>query len=488
MRLGSLFSGIGGLDIACEQAFGAAAVWQVEGIDLRAAWADERHPVSRKRLARLRKDDRHGAYNRRVLARHWPEAEQFADVRAVGAHNLAPVDVICGGFPCQDLSVAGKGGGLDGARSGLYAELYRIVCEMRPQYVVIENVPGLLKYQDRLAADFNAAGYGLRWQPLAACNVGAPHRRKRVFVLCTRGSTGSTLLDAPAIGDAVGQWCTPTKAIGDGGQSSRSGARRGELLLTGQARAYWPTAAANPFDGERLESWIARRDRVAKYSRPISPPLSIAVRMERAQTWPTARAQDGKHGYATKYELERDRSKDLLHVSAARAAQTWPTPTATAGDSKSSGSRSLPASGAHAGTSLTDAVRPDRVKHDEWPTPTTQDAQNNGGAAQHRRHALPLNAIVGGALNPEWVELLMGLPSGWSCASGDAMAWPGAHSWPVGRGVAQPDSEPVRLVPARSVPDRALRLRSIGNGVVPQQAMAALALLMEGPRQGSLFT
>ena len=407
MRLGSLFSGIGGLDIACEQAFGAATVWQVEGIDLRAAWADERHPVSRKRLARLRKDDRHGAFNRRVLARHWPEAEQFADVRAVGAHNLAPVDVICGGFPCQDLSVAGKGGGLDGARSGLYAELYRIVCEMRPQYVVIENVPGLLKYQDRLAADFGAAGYGLRWQPLAACNVGAPHRRKRVFVLCTRGATGSTLLDAPAIGDAVGQWCTPTKAIGDGGQSSRSGARRGELLLTGQARAYWPTAAANPFDGERLESWIARRDRVAKYSRPISPPLSIAVRMERAQA---------------------------------------------------------------------------------WPTPTTQDAQNNGGAAQHRRHALPLNAIVGGALNPEWVELLMGLPSGWSCASGDAMAWPGAHSWPVGRGAAQPDSEPVRLVPARSVPDRALRLRSIGNGVVPQQAMAALALLMEGPRQGSLFT
>ena len=415
MRLGSLFSGIGGLDIACEQAFGAATVWQVEGIDLRAAWADERHPVSRKRLARLRKDDRHGAYNRRVLARHWPEAEQLADVRTVGAHNLAPVDVICGGFPCQGLSVAGAGKGLDDARSGLYAELYRIVCEMRPQYVVIENVPALLKYQDRLAADFNAAGYGLRWQPLAACNVGAPHRRKRVFVLCTRGSTGSTLLDAPKIG----------------------------------ARAYWPTAAAaNPFDGERLESWIARRDRVAKYSRPISPPLSIAVRMERAQTWPTP----------------------------------------TAGDSKSSGSRSLPASGAHAGTSLTDAVRPDRVKHDEWPTPTTQDAQNNGGASQHRRNALPLNAIVGGALNPEWVELLMGLPSGFSCASGDAMAWPGAHSWPVGRGVAQPDSEPVRLVPARSVPDRALRLRSIGNGVVPQQAMAALALLMEGPRQGSLFT
>ena len=377
MRLGSLFAGIGGLDIACEQAFGAATVWQVEGIDLRAAWADERHPVSRKRLARLRKDDRHGAFNRRVLARHWPEAEQLADVRTVGAHNLAPVDVICGGFPCQDLSVAGKGGGLDGARSGLYAELYRIVCEMRPQYVVIENVPGLLKYQNRLAADFNAAGYGLRWQPLAACNVGAPHRRKRVFVLCTLGGSGSVLLDAPAI----------------------------------DARAYWPTAAANPFDGERLESWIARRDRVAKYSRPISPPLSIAVRMERAQAWPTPMACDG-------------------------------------------------------------------------PKPRRSPASIAKGGGEKLTDALPAG---GGALNPAWVELLMGLPSGWSCASGDVMAWPGAHSWPVGRGAAQPDSEPVRLVPARSVPDRALRLRSIGNGVVPQQAMAALALLMEGPRQGSLF-
>ena len=455
MRLGSLFSGIGGLDIACEQAFGAATVWQVEGLDVGVAWEHERHPAPEKTIGKLRDYARHGAFNRRVLARHFPHARQYVDVRTVGAHNLKPADVICGGFPCQGLSVAGAGKGLDDARSGLYAEFYRIVCEMRPQYVVIENVPALLKYQARLAGDFNAAGYGLRWQPLAAANVGAPHRRKRVFVLCTRGATGSVLLDTPKI----------------------------------DARAYWPTAAAmNPNDGERLESWIARRDRVAKYSSPISPPLSIAVRMDRAQAWPTARAQDGKHGCATKYELERDRPKDLLHVSAARAAQTWPTP--TAGDSKSSGSRSLPASGAHAGTSLTDAVRPDRVK--SWPTPTARDDRSGAGTGVDRGHTPQLPELLGGALNPAWVELLMGLPAGWTEAPTlqrdlfapplAPMSWPGAHAWPVGRGVDQPAGEPSRLVRPRSVSERGLRLRSLGNGVVPQQAMAALALLMEGPR------
>jgi DNA (cytosine-5)-methyltransferase 1 len=373
VRLGSLFSGIGGLDLACEAVFGARVAWQVEGVSLQAAKRAALGPIDAASWAKLREYARHGAFNRRVLARHWPHVDRFGDVRTVGTHNLDPVDIICGGFPCQDLSVAGSRAGLDGERSGLYAELYRIVCEMLPRYVVIENVPGLLKYESRLAADFDAAGYGLRWQPLAACNIGAPHRRKRVFVLATRGGVGSVVLDAPKLGDRVGRWPTPT-----------------------------------------------------------------------------------------------------------------------AGDSKSSGSRSLPGSAAHPGASLTDAVRPDRAK--PWPTPLANDGGKGGTNTLSRLvetgHARGRHeAAAGGSLNPEWVELLMGLPSGWSEAQRaqrdlfapklGALSWPGAHAWPVGRGHDQPDSEPAQLVAPRTVTDRALRLRSLGNGVVPQQAVAALRLLLK---------
>jgi site-specific DNA-cytosine methylase len=115
MNVGSLFAGIGGFDLGFERA-GMHTAWQVE-LD---------------------------PYCRAVLAKHFPDAERFEDVREVGAHNLAPVDLICGGFPCQDLSVAGKGAGIDGERSGLWAEFARIIRELEPRYVVIENVPALL--------------------------------------------------------------------------------------------------------------------------------------------------------------------------------------------------------------------------------------------------------------------------------------------------------------------------------------------------------
>lgn len=108
MTLGSLFSGIGGLELGLERALGCRTVWQVE-----------RDP-----------------YARHILARHWPEVERFDDVRTVGQHNLTPVDLLCGGFPCQDLSAAGKGAGLEGARSGLWYEMRRIIDELRPTWVV----------------------------------------------------------------------------------------------------------------------------------------------------------------------------------------------------------------------------------------------------------------------------------------------------------------------------------------------------------------
>ena len=108
MKFGSLFTGVGGFDLGFERA-GMECVWQVE-FDKAC---------------------------QNVLRKHWRETELFDDVRTVGKHNLKPVDVICGGFPCQDVSIAGKRAGLAGERSGLWHEFARIIDELEPKWVAI---------------------------------------------------------------------------------------------------------------------------------------------------------------------------------------------------------------------------------------------------------------------------------------------------------------------------------------------------------------
>jgi DNA (cytosine-5)-methyltransferase 1 len=163
VNVGSLFAGVGGFDLGFERA------------GMRVSWQVEQDP-----------------YCRAVLARHFPDAARFEDVREVGAQNLCPVDLLCGGFPCQDLSPAGKGAGIDGARSGLWSEFARIVCELRPRYVVVENVPALLtgkgKRWDRapvgrVLGDLAEARYDAEWACLSAREFGAPHLRKRVWIV-----------------------------------------------------------------------------------------------------------------------------------------------------------------------------------------------------------------------------------------------------------------------------------------------------------------
>lgn len=105
-------------------------------------------------------------------------------MREAGAHNLAGVDLICGGFPCQDLSAAGKQAGLTGARSGLWYEFLRIVHEMEPKYVVVENVAsGRKKWLCEVRAGLHELGYDTTALAISAENVGAPHRRERIFVV-----------------------------------------------------------------------------------------------------------------------------------------------------------------------------------------------------------------------------------------------------------------------------------------------------------------
>src|SRR4030095_11900529 len=120
---------------------------------------------------------------RKVLTKHWPHVPKYADVRDVGAHNLERVDLVCGGFPCQDVSVAGKHAGIEGERSGLWAQMERVIREIRPAFVLVENVEGLLiRGMGTVLGDLAAAGYDAEWACLSARDFGAPHERERVFL------------------------------------------------------------------------------------------------------------------------------------------------------------------------------------------------------------------------------------------------------------------------------------------------------------------
>ena len=157
-RVGSLFSGIGGFDLGLERTGGFEVVWQVE-------W---------------------DSYCQKVLAKHWPNVPCYGDIHDVGAHNLAPVDVLVGGFPCQPVSVAGNRKGQDDDR-WLWPEFGRIICELRPRYAIMENVPGLLvRGMGDVLGDLSTFGYDAEWGIVSAASVGAPHLRKRIFIIGTK--------------------------------------------------------------------------------------------------------------------------------------------------------------------------------------------------------------------------------------------------------------------------------------------------------------
>ncbi len=154
MKFGSLFAGIGGIDLGLERA-GMVCKWQVEIDD----------------------------YCQKVLAKHWPDVERFNDVREVGKHNLKAVDLIAGGFPCQPHSVTGKRKGAEDDRN-LWPEFIRIIRTLKPRYVLGENVPGIIStYLDTVLSDLEGEGYTCATFNLPACAFDAPHRRERIFIV-----------------------------------------------------------------------------------------------------------------------------------------------------------------------------------------------------------------------------------------------------------------------------------------------------------------
>lgn len=156
MRIGSLFSGAGGLDMAVESVFGGSTMWHSE--------------VNK--------------YASMVLEDHWPNRRNLGDIAQVDWNKVTPVDILCGGWPCQPWSSAGQQKGIEDERA-LWPEVARAVRELQPRYVVLENVPGIVVLGElaRAVGDLHAAGYDTQWTCVSAGAVGAPHRRERMFIL-----------------------------------------------------------------------------------------------------------------------------------------------------------------------------------------------------------------------------------------------------------------------------------------------------------------
>lgn len=159
MKFGSLFDGIYGFGLGLERA------------GMECAWVSE---IDKNCNA--------------LMERRRPNIPNLGDVRNVAKRNAKPVDVVCGGFPCQDLSVAGKRAGLAGERSGLWFQFHRVLASLEPRWVVVENVPGLLSSNS--GRDFAVIvrglvelGYGVAWRVLDAQYFGVPQRRRRVFIV-----------------------------------------------------------------------------------------------------------------------------------------------------------------------------------------------------------------------------------------------------------------------------------------------------------------
>ena len=163
IRLGSAFSGIGGFELGLHWAIpNLETVWQIE----------------------------QDKYCQKVLKKHWPNAQRFYDITTIDTKQLTDVDMLCAGFPCQDLSYAGKGEGINGKKSGLFWELWRIVRDFREEgraipILLLENVPAILnRGLGTVLGALTQIGYDAEWFIISAADFGAPHLRKRWFCIC----------------------------------------------------------------------------------------------------------------------------------------------------------------------------------------------------------------------------------------------------------------------------------------------------------------
>lgn len=443
MRTGSLFTGYGGLDLAVNAYFGATTEWFSEIDDAPA----------------------------RILAHHWPDVPNHGDITRIDWSSVEPVDILCGGFPCQDVSAAGRRAGIrEGTRSGLWSYFAEAINQLRPRYVVVENVRGLLsaKAYRPMESDPDAVGngssrpilralgavlgdlwdigYDAQWCTVAAFDVGACHKRERVFIVATPGNpTGESR------GELNGEReCTPSDAE-RGGRDGRScntigrpgrrttPAGRGESGSGGEAVALLPTPVASDWKRNAEPAELDRH----------SPSLGAISHL-----LPTPRATDGTKGGPN----QRGSSGDLMLPSALHLLPTPQSADGNGGGRLGSDGHAMPLPGAVVQL---------------LPTPRTSDTNGPGA---HGDGGTDLRTAV-----TQWgdyesairrAELACGRPA-------PSPTEPNRNGNPR---LSSRFAEWMMLLPAGHVTGVGLsrneELKAIGNGVVPAQAFAALERLM----------
>ena len=209
LTVGSLFAGIGGFDLGLERA-GMQVKWQVE-ID---------------------------HYCLKVLEKHWPHVRRYTDIKQVDWSGVEPVDLVCGGFPCQPVSVAGKRKGTADER-WLWPEFAKCLRVLRPRYVILENVPGLLTGNGghafrEVCDDLSNCGYEFEWQIISAADMGAPHLRKRVWIVAYAGLPESPRWNEATQGQQpVGRWASRSEPASRGDLANTTSLSRNESLGLG---------------------------------------------------------------------------------------------------------------------------------------------------------------------------------------------------------------------------------------------------------------
>jgi DNA (cytosine-5)-methyltransferase 1 len=385
LRIGSLFSGYGGLDMGVQAAVGGEVAWHVEFDDAPS----------------------------RILAHHWPEVPNHGDITTTDFASVTPVDVLTGGFPCQDVSLAGRRRGMhEGTRSGLWSHFARAIDQLHPQLVVIENVRGLLSAEatgnvepdpwtlgdgdprsalralGAVLGDLADLGYDAQWAGVRAADAGAPHSRFRVFV--TAHPHGGGRLEGIA-GVHAGEPDPRRSAPQDADRAAR---RERRLAAPGQAEGGRPRADARGRD--RAPAADTHRDEPARERE--QQPRGAAPARSRTD----APADTDGYGQRAVWRLE-SLGRDADRRDRQNSSRNTTEPTTQWG--------------AYAAA----VVRWEGITR---PAPAPTRADGRDGA--HR-------------MSPLFVEWMMGLPAG--------------H-------VTDPD---IGIT-------RAEQLKALGNGVVPQQA------------------
>lgn len=219
MRVLDLFSGIGGFSLGLERAgMRTVAFCEIE------------------------------EYPRQVLAQHWPNVPIYDDVRTLDANTLRrdgiAVDVICGGFPCQDISIAGRALGLAGERSGLWSEYARLVGQIRPRFVIVENVAALLsRGLGEVLGGLAAIGYDAEWHCIPASAVGAPHYRDRVWIVAY--PNGTELRVEPRWRDGPHRTGSPISAVDGRAREVADSNRRNKYWWPRHVQMGWGAVASD---------------------------------------------------------------------------------------------------------------------------------------------------------------------------------------------------------------------------------------------------